>query len=152
MRMIRKIIKVMLVVLWMIMIFMLSNDTASVSSKKSDGLIVRSSEVLLRRSLTVGEKNKILKYLVVPVRKSTHFMLYLILGFLVINLLREYMIINTKSIILTIVICFLYACSDEIHQLFVIGRSGEIRDVIIDTFGFGTGIFSYCLIRKHNTN
>lgn len=152
MRMIRKIIKVMLVVLWMIMIFMLSNDTASASSKKSDGLIVRSSEVLLRRSLTVGEKNKILKYLVVPVRKSAHFMLYLILGFLVINLLREYMIINTKSIILTIVICFLYACSDEIHQLFVIGRSGEIRDVIIDTFGSGTGIFSYCLIRKHNTN
>lgn len=150
--MIRKIIKVMLVVLWMIMIFMLSNDTASASSKKSDGLIVRSSEVLLRRSLTVGEKNKILKYLVVPVRKSAHFMLYLILGFLVINLLREYMIINTKSIILTIVICFLYACSDEIHQLFVIGRSGEIRDVIIDTFGSGTGIFSYCLIRKHNTN
>lgn len=30
---------------------------------------------------------------------------------------------------------FLYAVSDEIHQLFVFGRSGNIPDVIIDTLG-----------------
>ena len=30
---------------------------------------------------------------------------------------------------------FLYACTDEFHQLFVPGRSGNFRDVIIDTSG-----------------
>jgi len=29
----------------------------------------------------------------------------------------------------------LYACSDEFHQLFVIGREGSIKDVILDTSG-----------------
>ena len=30
---------------------------------------------------------------------------------------------------------FLYACTDEFHQLFVPGRDGNFRDVIIDTSG-----------------
>jgi VanZ family protein len=32
--------------------------------------------------------------------------------------------------------CFLYACSDEIHQLFVDGRNGTFLDVLIDGIGF----------------
>ena len=36
-------------------------------------------------------------------------------------------------IITSILIGALYAVSDEIHQLFIVGRSCEIRDVIIDT-------------------
>jgi VanZ family protein len=35
----------------------------------------------------------------------------------------------------TVVFVFFYACSDEIHQLFVLGREGAFRDVIIDTVG-----------------
>jgi VanZ family protein len=35
----------------------------------------------------------------------------------------------------SLLICYLYALSDEFHQLFVIGRSGEFKDVIIDTLG-----------------
>ena len=34
----------------------------------------------------------------------------------------------------------LYACTDEIHQLFVPGRSGMIRDVFIDSIGGIIGI------------
>ena len=41
---------------------------------------------------------------------------------------------------------FLYAVSDEIHQIFVPGRSGEPRDVLIDTSGVLIGI---CLVRFH---
>ena len=29
----------------------------------------------------------------------------------------------------------LYACSDEIHQLFVVGRSGALIDVFVDMIG-----------------
>lgn len=147
--MIRKIIKIILVLLWMVMIFLLSNEEAIKSSKKSDGLIIRSVELFTGKSLSVQEKEKVLKYLVFPVRKCAHLSLYLILGILVISLLREYMVINTKLVLLSLLICVLYACSDEIHQLFVPGRSGEVRDVLIDTLGACLGVsFYYVVFRK----
>ena len=34
----------------------------------------------------------------------------------------------------------LYAASDEIHQLFVPGRSGQLRDVFLDSAGVAAGI------------
>jgi VanZ family protein len=34
----------------------------------------------------------------------------------------------------------LYACTDEFHQLFVVGRSGELRDVCIDSAGVILGV------------
>ena len=37
-------------------------------------------------------------------------------------------------------ISLLYAISDEIHQLFVPGRAGQIRDVLIDFSGSLTGV------------
>lgn len=147
--MIRKVIKIILVLLWMVMIFLLSNEEAVKSSKKSDGLIIKSVELFTGKSLSVQEKEKVLKYLVFPVRKCAHLSLYLILGILVISLLREYMVINTKLVLLSLLICFLYACSDEIHQLFVPGRSGEVRDVLIDTLGACLGVsFYYLVFRK----
>lgn len=147
--MIRKVIKIILVLLWMVMIFLLSNEEAVKSSKKSDGLIIKSVELFTGKSLSDQEKEKVLKYLVFPVRKCAHLSLYLILGILVISLLREYMVINTKLVLLSLLICFLYACSDEIHQLFVPGRSGEARDVLIDTLGACLGVsFYYLVFRK----
>lgn len=147
--MIRKVIKTILVLLWMAMIFLLSNEEAVKSSKKSDGLIIRSVELFTGKSLSIQEKEKVLKYLVFPVRKCAHLSLYLILGILVISLLREYMVINTKLVLLSLLICFLYACSDEIHQLFVPGRSCEVRDVLIDTLGACLGVsFYYLVFRK----
>ena len=147
--MIRKVIKIILVLLWMVMIFLLSNEEAVKSSKKSDDLIIKSVELFTGKSLSDQEKEKVLKYLVFPVRKCAHLSLYLILGILVISLLREYMVINTKLVLLSLLICFLYACSDEIHQLFVPGRSGEVRDVLIDTLGACLGVsFYYLVFRK----
>ncbi len=40
-----------------------------------------------------------------------------------------------KVILITYALCFVYACSDEFHQLFVFGRSGSFRDVLIDMAG-----------------
>ena len=63
-----------------------------------------------------------------------------------ISLLREYMVINTKLVLLSLLICFLYACSDEIHQLFIVGRSGNAYDVLIDTIGSFFGMCFYKMI------
>ena len=35
---------------------------------------------------------------------------------------------------------FLYACTDEIHQIFVAGRSASLRDILIDTSGVLIGV------------
>ena len=91
----RKIIKIILIVLWMGLIFMFSNDTGVASTKKSDGVIVRTVQKIIRRDLTSEEKEKVLKYLVVPVRKGAHLGVYLILGLLMISLVSEYLGINT---------------------------------------------------------
>ena len=42
--------------------------------------------------------------------------------------------------------CFLYACSDEFHQLFVPGRAGLFSDVLIDTVGVVFGLTAACCL------
>lgn len=144
----KKVINIVLIILWMGLIFVLSNDTAEESSKKSDGLIVRCVQDIIKRDLSTKEKEKVLKYLVKPVRKSAHFFLYFVLGILIINLFKSFELFNYKTILLAILLCFLYACSDEIHQLFIKGRSCEVRDILIDTIGSLSGISVYYLFSK----
>ncbi|MCI5789742.1 MAG: hypothetical protein MR031_03500, partial [Tenericutes bacterium] len=53
--MLEKIIKIILIVAWMGLIFMFSNDTAVESSKKSDGFIIKTVQVVLERKLDSQE-------------------------------------------------------------------------------------------------
>lgn len=49
----------------------------------------------------------------------------------------------------TIIISYLYALSDEIHQTFIPGRSGRLRDTFIDLIGIFLGlIFLKFLCKK----
>lgn len=144
----KRVINIILIILWMGLIFVLSNDTAEESSKKSDGLIVRCVQDIIKRDLSTKEKEKVLKYLVKPVRKSAHFFLYFVLGILIINLFKSFELFNYKTILIAVLLCFLYACSDEIHQLFIKGRSCEVRDILIDTIGSLSGISVYYLFSK----
>ena len=60
-----------------------------------------------------------------------------------------YQTINMKyAIMISISFCFLYACTDEIHQLFVVGRTGRFTDVLIDTCGSFTGIMLSYIIGR----
>jgi len=100
--------------------------------------------------------NDIFKFVI---RKSAHFTEYAILGVLVINLFHQYKKITLKNLnyimlFSSIVICFFYAMTDEFHQLFVAGRSGQFIDVCIDTCGSIVGIVFYILLKnflKKNT-
>ena len=82
-----------------------------------------------------------------------HFTIYMILGILVTLLVREYNVSFYKCLFISLLVCLLYSISDEIHQLFVLGRSGEILDVLIDTSGSFIGIYVLNkLFRKNNIN
>ncbi|MBO5743146.1 MAG: VanZ family protein [Clostridia bacterium] len=52
-----------------------------------------------------------------------------------LNIYTEHDMNNKKAFFITILICFVYAVSDEIHQFFVPGRACRILDVLIDTLG-----------------
>ena len=84
------------------------------------------------------EKKK--QKIVVPVRKTAHFTVYTILGVLVYLFTRTFEGKNWKKVLISIGFAFLYACSDELHQLFVSGRSGEIKDILIDSCGATFGV------------
>ena len=81
------------------------------------------------------------KAMLIPiVRKTAHFSIYAMLGIWTINFALTFEKLSTKrKIIYTILFCLFYATTDEIHQIFIEGRSSEIRDILIDTLGALTG-------------
>ena len=45
-----------------------------------------------------------------------------------------------KKILISIIICFIFGGLDEIHQIFIPGRTARFYDCIIDTLGSSTSI------------
>lgn len=136
----KKLILWILVISCMGTIFFFSSQEASESRKVSSGLIKSFVRVLyFNNKLNENQIDTIAENLTFIVRKGAHFSIYAVLCILLALLLKEYSIFGKWRFILSVLICFLYACSDEIHQVFIPGRSGEIRDVIIDTCGAITG-------------
>lgn len=124
--------KYILVFAWMIVIFMLSNEPAVVSSGRSD-LIVHTISTSFHSDLS----QSIMTFLV---RKSAHITAYFILGILIVNIIKNLKISTGRVITLSVIFAAAYAMSDEFHQLFVTGRSCELRDVMIDTVAATIGV------------
>ena len=96
-----------------------------------------------------GEKlQSLIEGLQFIVRKSAHFTAYAVLGILSFITLVTYCLPLMAKCGLSLVICALYAVSDEYHQTFIEGRSGELRDVIIDSSGALAGIILSLIIYK----
>ncbi len=53
-----------------------------------------------------------------------------------------------KSLILPVVISFLYAVLDEVHQLFVPLRNASILDVLVDTTGILLSVAVYLYYKR----
>ena len=136
----KKVIYSILIVLWMSVIFCLSNQPAIDSTELSDGFIsntIGNVYKFFNKNISSDELNEIKVKYTHPVSKMAHF------GILVTLLVREYNVSFNKCLFISLLVCLLYSISDEVHQLFVIGRSGEIRDVLIDTSGSFIGIFIF---------
>ena len=128
-------IHLLLPLLWMVGIFMLSHQSASISSGQS-GVFVEQL-----RHIAPSVDQQLLTFLV---RKGAHIFAYFVLGILTFNALWRVDLSKFKfnyPLGLSIIVCALYATSDEFHQLFISGRSGEIRDIIIDSCAATVGVF-----------
>lgn len=132
-----------ILIIWMSLIFFFSHQSSVDSDGVSNGMmnkIINFTENIINYEFSEQEIENIYKYGIVPLRKSAHLFMYFILGILCLNFINCFDLEKIKKIIISLLICILYACIDEIHQLFIIGRSGEIKDVFIDSIGSILGI------------
>jgi len=77
-------------------------------------------------------------------RKIAHILEYTILTFLLFRAFKFEGLKSGKAIILSMLIAFFYALSDEYHQTFIFGREGRIKDIGFDSIG----ILIVCVIMK----
>lgn len=143
----KKIIKYILLVLWMSLIFWLSNQSGVDSSETSGSIVMMIVSFLEKISgLTINDS--VISIMCFMIRKLAHFTLYFILGLISILILNEYNLSIKHKIIYATMFCLIYACSDEIHQLFVSNRNGSLLDVGIDMLGVSFPIFIFSNNRK----
>ncbi len=144
-----KIVSVLLVIVWMVMIFVMSNFPAETSSKQS-GVVVEVVKTVFKVS---PKQPDLFNNLTTIVRKCAHAFEYFVLGILLLNAIRQLWPAKHKKSwarywYLAVVGASVYAVTDEAHQAFVSGRSCELRDIIIDTLAAGVGVGVVMLIRR----
>ena len=139
----KTIIFLILIIIECITIFCFSHQEGDDSSNES-GRIVEIISNIIPFIRNMQEPDKTIfkeEVLSLIVRKTAHFSIYTILGMFTMNFalsIDDKKI--TKNVIMALSFCCIYAMTDEIHQLFIQGRSGKITDVLIDSIGAFTGI------------
>ena len=115
--------------------------------EESSGLSYKAADIIL----TVCDKAGIVDYnennresmieaVQFPIRKAAHMTEYAVLAILVMIALIVDGIKGIKLPIISAVIVTAFAATDEFHQVFVPGRYGCARDVLIDAAGSVIGL------------
>lgn len=131
-------------ILVMYMIYSFSAQDAVQSSRLSAGFTYKfvqtmdkSLDMRLTKEQTVRIVNKAEHY----IRKLAHFTEYFLLAVTFSLPLYVYGLRGPLLVLIAGLFCIGYASFDEFHQLFVSGRSGSYKDVLIDSSGSILGIF-----------
>lgn len=126
----------------MLVIFLLSSREAVKSTYDSNlvGDIIAPVIEPEYKSWDLEKQQDYLLEIDFPIRKIAHFTEYTVLGALIILSLNQ-----NRSWYINVVISWIigttYACTDELHQRFVKGRSCQITDVMLDSGGVLFGAF-----------
>lgn len=131
------------VALWMALIFFLSHQPGTASGDLSRGVTAIIIDLIQAIAPQLNLETSGFHFFI---RKNAHFFAYFMLGLLVMNALRTHRLLGWRRVMATILVCLMYAVSDETHQLFIPGRSGEVRDVMIDTAGSCAAVALYTLV------
>lgn len=133
----KKILNLFLLVFWLLIIFYFSNQPGNSSSYLSD-------------NLTLLIFNDISNLLIFIVRKIAHISEFFILTLLIYNVLKDYVDFK-KACLFSFVFSVLYSISDELHQLFVVGRECLLRDVFIDAIGIILALIIIFFIKQYKS-
>lgn len=135
----KKIIKTLLFVSWLILIYLLSAETGNQSGSLSNGILLS-----IAKLLKISDTKAFVDTFGFFIRKLAHFSEYFILYILTYECFKEYNC--PKLIVVSVLFCVLYASFDEFHQLFVDGRCGQLSDVMIDSSGSIVSCFLWRLV------
>ncbi|MFO1478023.1 MAG: VanZ family protein [Verrucomicrobiota bacterium] len=125
------------VVIWMALIYSASADRKSVAHSRLIGPLLR--------WLFPSISDDVVDLAVMGVRKAAHLAEYAVLGWLLWRALRKPVRRDPRpwswrTAGWALGGVALYASSDEIHQIFVPGRTAAVHDVVIDVTGAAAGL------------
>ena len=116
-------------------IFALSSQDGGVSA----GTSRQFTEILLK-TLGLECNDRTIEIINPVIRKVAHFSVYMLLGFLTMCTCETFKWQRVYKFDFSTMFAFVFACSDELHQRLVPGRSGEFADVCLDTVGAMIGV------------
>lgn len=141
----KKYFKYILLFVWVVLIFILSNEPAAVSSSRSDQTVD-----IISKIFDVGLIDA--SFLTFLIRKFAHIFMFFVLGVLVYVAVYDKRLLSKRVFLSSIGVSLLLAISDEIHQLFVVGRSCELRDIVIDFIASSIGVLAvHTVLRLRHT-
>jgi len=100
------------------------------------------------KSLSLEQQTEIINLTASSIRTAAHFGIFFLLGLTVTAFFSTFNFNKLGVNLYSLSFCFLYALSDEIHQLFVIGRSFELFDLVIDFSGILFSLFILIVLKK----
>lgn len=136
--------------LWMMVIFGFSAQTAEESTAISSGLIRQVIETITPEfsEMSAEEQTAIVDEWKTVVRKTAHMAEYAVLGVLSWITMGFYFPRMRWRVGVAAGIGLLYAITDEVHQIFVPDRGPGVLDVFIDFAGVCIGIAIAALITR----
>lgn len=150
MRLLRNLAGVLAIV-WMCVIFAFSAQTKEESSGVSESFtyrMVSSTSFFFHLDMSDERVREIAGAIEGLVRKAAHMTEYGILSVLLFVWMGQWEIASLRRGATAFGAAAVYAASDEIHQLFVAGRSGRFSDVCIDSAGAFLGLIVFVLFVK----
>lgn len=141
----------LLAIIWMCVIFYFSAQTKEESSVVSEGFsyrMVSSTGLLFHLHIDEERIREIAGAIEHFVRKGAHMTEFAILALLLYGWLCRWQLSRLRKAAAATILAVLYACSDELHQLFVAGRAGRFSDALIDSAGVVLGMAVFLLILR----
>ena len=140
----------------MMMIFFFSTESAEASDSTSGMIARRVADIIRPEWEKMEEKPRMSFYNSVQfaVRKTAHFTEFAMLGACMLLCLKSWLGETGHLRLYAWIGGTGWAVLDEIHQLLVDGRSGQLRDVLLDSSGVICGILITELLfiawKRHN--
>ncbi len=160
----KRVIAGVFVIAWMTIVFIFSSQDG-IQTLNTSGAVIHTIEKTVNNDESqvdshtfenntdnkTTQKYKYSSKLQKIVRKNAHCILYTVGGVAISVFFTTYNFGKCKLILFTILTGFLYAVLDEIHQMYVPGRTSSAIDVIIDTTGIIIGLTIFIIILNLTT-
>lgn len=151
---IKRYIFLILALACMLYIFCNSNEVATESAKRSEGVADKVTPIVVPGYETheppVQKQEK--KMVESKIRNFAHAAEFAALGVFAVGFFMTVELKEKKQLLkmlfrglAALLFCVVYAALDEVHQIFVAGRSCEFKDVLNDSLGATVGIVCFTL-------